>query len=97
MNLDELDNKRSKIEQIDNETEDFLGRINETKVELDVLMLKTHNYMRNTSLTYQDSIPQRTEEPNLYSRSPFGQSLCISDYSYSIPTTGPKKQKSPFL
>jgi hypothetical protein len=97
MSLDQFEKKKTQIGQIQNETEDFLSQINEAKVELNVLMIKTHNYMRNTSLTYKDSVPLRTEGRSLYSRSPFGQSLHISDYSCFVPTPAPSKQKRPLL
>jgi hypothetical protein len=97
MKLSQLEKQKNEIEQIHNEMEDFLSQINETKVELNVLMLKTHNYSRNTSWNYKDSVPQTTEGQSLYSRSPFGQKLHISDYSFSVAATAPKKQKRPFL
>jgi hypothetical protein len=94
MNLDDLDDRNNEIARIQNETQDYLARINETKIELNDLILKTHSYVRNTSMTYKDSLRPKTEGPALYSRSPFEKKLQISDDSYSVTPTPGKWQKS---
>jgi hypothetical protein len=87
MNLHDLEDRTNEIGQIQNETREYLARINETKIELNVLMLKTHSYVRNTSMSYKDSLTAKTEGLASYSRSPFGKGLQISDYSYSVTST----------
>jgi hypothetical protein len=91
MQPDELGEQNNEIEQIQSETADYLARISEAKAELTVLMLKTHSYARNSSLTYQDALRQRPEDSDSYSRSAFGKKLQISDYSYSVGPSRPRR------
>jgi hypothetical protein len=91
MTLDDLDEKNDEIAQIQAETRDCVARINETKAELNLLMLKAHSYSRNTAISYQDSLTPKADRSTTYTRSPFGKRLQISDYSYSIT---PKSKKS---
>jgi hypothetical protein len=94
MRLDDLEDRNDEISLIQSETQDYLTRIHETKVELNVLMLKTHSYARNTSMSYKDVLPPKAEGAASYSRSPFGRKLLISDYSSSLAPTTVKWRKS---
>jgi hypothetical protein len=92
MTLGDLDDGNDRIAQIQSETEDYLARINEAKGELNVLMLKTHSYARNTSMTYKDALP-KIDGAASYSRSPFGKRLQISDYSHLLVPPAAKTRK----
>jgi hypothetical protein len=92
LTLGDLDEGNDQIAQIQSETEEYLARISEAKAELNVLMLKTHGYARNSSITYKDVLP-KSEGGDSYHRSPFGKRLQISDYSYSLVPLAAKKRK----
>jgi hypothetical protein len=94
MTLGELGEMSDEIAQIQAETRDWVARINETKAELNVLMLKTDSYSRNTAISYRDSLTPKSERAATYTRSPFGKRLQISDYSLSI-TPKAKRFKRP--
>ena len=54
MSLSELED--DKTQQIQEETMGFLSKIDETKADLNLLMMKTQSYSRNTTFSYRDSI-----------------------------------------
>jgi hypothetical protein len=84
MSISELNEGDDQLSQIREETQGYLSRIDETKAELNVLMMKTQSYSRNTSKNFRDSLTPRADKSGQYERSPFGKTLHISDYSYSI-------------
>jgi hypothetical protein len=96
MELDELDGTNDAIAQIQAQTRECVARINETKAELNVLMLKTRGYSRNTATSYRDALTPKEERPATYTKSPFGKRLQISDYSYLMtPQTKKSKKLTP--
>lgn len=93
MSLSELDDGRTS--QFTEATNDCMARIEATKADLNVLMLKTKSYTRNTGMSYRDVVtPERDRKQDSYSRSPFGKQLHISDYSYAVSPTSSKGGRS---
>lgn len=90
MSLSELDDGTN----FQKETDEFMGRVQAVKGDLNVLMLKTKGYTRNTGVSYKESRTPKQETDGGYQRSPFGKRLHISDYSYSITPTSVKSGKS---
>jgi hypothetical protein len=93
MSISELDEGDDQLAQIRDETNGYLTRIDETKAELNILMMKTQSYSRNTSKNFRDSLTPHGEKSGQYERSPFGKRLHISDYSYSITPVARKSGK----
>jgi hypothetical protein len=93
MSISELDEAEDQLSQIRDETLNYLSRIDETKAELNILMMKTQSYSKNTSKTFRDSLTPRGDKSGQYERSPFGKTLHISDYSYSITPVARKSGK----
>ncbi|KAK8894011.1 hypothetical protein M9Y10_022443 [Tritrichomonas musculus] len=79
MSISELGEKH--ISQGQEENYEFLQQIKETKADLLVLMGKTKSYSKNTGVSYKDTITPRSQK-KAYQKSPFGESLHITDYSY---------------
>ena len=91
MSLSELDEGQSQFTEA---TNDCLARIEATKADLNVLMLKTKSYTRNTGMSYHDVLtPTQQKRQDSYARSPFGKELQISDYSYTVTPTSSKSGK----
>jgi hypothetical protein len=96
MSVSELDDREDQLSQIRDETQGYLSRIDETKAELNVLIMKTQGYSRNTSRSYRDSLTPKADKSGQYERSPFGKKLNISDYSYSVTPISKRSGKSRF-
>ena len=92
MSLSELDDNKGT--QFQRETDEFLGRVQAVKGDLNVLMMKTSGYTRNTATSYKESLTPKGERDSGYERSPFGKRLHISDYSSAITPTSLKGRRS---
>ena len=91
MSMSELGEKS--ISRGQEENYEFLQQIKETKAELLVLMEKTKSYSKNTGTHFQDSITPVSQKKG-YQKSPFGEDLHLTDYSYfCTPISKTKRSK----
>ena len=95
MTLAELDEDEDKASEIRKDTMGYLARIQETKADINLLIMKTNSYSRNTGVSYKEVVTPKAEgDEQAYSKSPFGKQLHISDYSYTVTPKSRKNERS---
>lgn len=91
MSLSELGEKH--ISQKQEENFELLQQVKEAKADLFVLVEKARCYSKNTGIHYKDTITPPSKKKG-YQKSPFGENLHLTDYSYFCsPITKTKNSK----